>query len=167
MIKNDWYPLYFIWWQPIKNNSVTPYVLFHKKRQWYPLDFIWKRRIRNNIVPLTFSLMTADKKRHTHAHKYTYTLRTIYTVTATHKRINTHTLGYYHSFYLKTTDKKLQHYPFMFYFPFPLTLTLTFYFMTKDKNDSVARYVLFHRKQQCFPLLFNWWQPIKKDSVIP
>ena len=48
--KRQCYPLCFIWWRPIKNNSVTPCVLFD--------DDQWK----TIILPLVFYLTATDKK---------------------------------------------------------------------------------------------------------
>ena len=84
--KQQRYPLCFFSWRPIKNDSVTPYALFH--------DDWWK----TTVLPLIF-----------------YSTRTI----------------------------------------FFSIMSIMFLFMTTNK------------KQQCYPLCFFSWRPIKNNSVTP
>jgi hypothetical protein len=66
MKKRHCYPFGFIWWQRIKNNSVTPYVLFHEKNK---CSIRWQPIKNRQCYPL-FYLMTTDKKRQRYPIRY-------------------------------------------------------------------------------------------------
>ena len=72
LMKNNSYPLYFIWqgqlfiffkygfysWRPIKKQQCYPLYFIWQKQQCYPLCFFWKRQ----VLPLMFFFMMTNKK---------------------------------------------------------------------------------------------------------
>ena len=56
------FPLCFILWRPIKNDSVTPYILFDKDNSVTLYLFFHDDQKTTTVLPLMFFFMTTNKK---------------------------------------------------------------------------------------------------------
>ena len=60
--KPQCYPLCFFSWRPIKNNSVTPYILFDKDNSVTPCVFFHDDQSKTTVLPLMVFFMTTKEK---------------------------------------------------------------------------------------------------------
>ena len=126
--KQQYYPLCFFSWRPIKNNSVTPYGFLHddqRKTTVLPLIF---HLIKTTVLPLMFHLIKTTVSlcffswRLIKNDSYLIFYLTKTTVLPL-------------MFFFMTTNKKQQCYPLCFFSWRPI------------KNNGVTPYVFFHEDQ--------------------
>ena len=121
------YPLCFFSWGPIKNNSVTPYILFDKDIFLFiNVFFSWRPMKNESGTPVdVFAGMR------------------IWAVSSINLRTYQCTIKTPLMFFFMTADKTHECFPLCFFSWRPI------------KNNSVTPYVFFmttNKKQQCYPL---------------